>query len=154
MRDVGGSELLHVDVEEDAGCGSEGTAAMDAGLVEQAGDVCEAAEHWGSGGEGGRQVAPLRGAEQGADGAETGVCRFLEHEVRHDGGESFAVAQGGRGFELGGVEGALDEEGAQALDEVLAGRAGDLGGAGADVVMKVAAELVVFVAEGGGEEEA
>ena len=65
-------------------------------------------------------------------------------------------AEVGGGLEFGGVEGAVGEGGAEAIEDGVAGGAFKGGGAEADVIVEEAAELVLRVGDGveGEQEEA
>ena len=117
----GGGMLLDVDVEADGGAAADGAAVFEAGVEEEAGDVGCAAEHGEEiFAEGFTELAALERAEEIADGGGAGVFGLFDGDVGHDGGEVLAGAQLRTGFELAGEECAVDEEGAEAFEDVFA----------------------------------
>lgn len=151
---VGVGRLLDVDVEAEFGALADGSPFLEARVEEETGDVAEAAEEREEvGAYGLLDLAALEGAEQVADGGGAGVFGLEDDDVGHDGEEARARAELGRGFELRGVDGAVGIEGAEEVDGLLAARRDELRGVVGDVVVEIAANLIVRVGDVGRAEE-
>ena len=92
-------------------------------------------------------VATLPGLQHVADNGDAGVFRLIESEVRRDGVELETLTQCGRGFQLRGVDGAVEDIGREPSQELCARFAYRRGGNKAEVVVKVAAYLIVCIAD-------
>ena len=100
------------------------------------------------------ELAILKRAQDVADGGGTGVIGLEDDDVGHDGVERVARAELRGGFEFTGVDGAVDVEGAEEIDDALAAGWVDAhGGVVGDVVVEVATYLVVGVGDCGRAEE-